>query len=76
MYVWCQSTLNNTAKPSNNAFGGPIEVMQQEGQKQTFCRNARQIYCALFVSNSRKQPVGIDPSLITAYAPNAMSKCN
>ena len=42
--------------------------MRREGQSRTFCRKAPQIYRTLFVSNSRNQPVGIDPSQITAYA--------
>ena len=40
----------------------------EEGQSATLCWNAQQIYRTLFVSNSRNQPVGIDPSQITAYA--------
>ena len=39
-----------------------------EGQSATFCRESTQIYRTLFVSNSRNQQVGIDPSQITAYA--------
>ena len=46
----------------------PIVLMRREGRSRTFCRKCRQIYRTLFVSNSRNQPVGIDPSQITAYA--------
>ena len=42
--------------------------MRREGRSRTFCRKCEQIYRTLFVSNSRNQPVGIDPSQITAYA--------
>ena len=46
----------------------PIDLMRREGRSRTFCPKGEQIYRTLFVSNSRNQPVGVDPSQITAYA--------
>ena len=46
----------------------PMVLMRREGRSRTFCGKCRQIYRTLFVSNSRNQPVVIDPSQITAYA--------
>ena len=47
---------------------GPIVLMRREGRSRTFCRKPQQIYRALLASNPRNQPVGIDPSQITAHA--------
>ena len=52
----------------------PIVLMRREGRSRTFCRKGAQIYRTLFLSNSRNQPVGIDPSQITAYA-KKIRKC-
>ena len=53
----------------------PIDLMRREGRSRTFCGKCRQIYRTLFVSNSRNQPVGINPSQITAYA-KKFRKCD